>query len=275
MKYIDFKMLENSDVNIYGLLGMKQYWKNGGVYTYDASPRPDNGLMMVLCDCVHYCFSDGLKIDVPKNSIIYIPKDTYYSAKFDVSDEDEVSALLINFRLCNENLSELRIENTGKILYSDKTGEFKKLFTDIINCYSNTVKNTLVLKSKFYNMLNVLISYMYSDIYYSGEIASIYPAVKYIEENLNTAFSISELSKKCAMSDATFRRTFRQFINCSPVQYINSLKIKKAQQMLKIPEMSVNSICEQLNFYDVSYFYKTFKKATGMTPTQYRTKKDS
>ena len=123
-------------------------------------------------------------------------------------------------------------------------------------------------------MLNVLISYMYSDIYYSGEIASIYPAIKYIEENLNTAFSISDLSKKCAMSDATFRRAFSRFMNCSPARYINSLKIKKAQQMLKIPEMSVNSICEQLNFYDVAYFYKVFKKTTGTTPIKFRENKD-
>ena len=40
--------------------------------------------------------------------------------------------------------------------------------------------------------------------------------------------------------------------------------------MLASAELSVENICEELGFYDASYFYKQFKLETGMTPTEYR-----
>ena len=54
-------------------------------------------------------------------------------------------------------------------------------------------------------------------------------------------------------------------------QYINNLKIDKTRQMLHdSDDISIQEICEILNFYSLPYFYKVFKEHTGMTPMKYR-----
>ena len=51
-------------------------------------------------------------------------------------------------------------------------------------------------------------------------------------------------------------------------------KIKKAVQMLKTDAITTAEIASELNFYDLSYFYKMFKKETGMTPAEYMQKEE-
>lgn len=274
MKKIEFTDLQGNDIIIYGLTGLKQVWKNNAQYSYIDTPRPDNGITLILCDSTHYEFSDGTEINAPKHSIIYIAQGANYKVTFSANQAYSISTLLINFKLCDTDLNPIALTPYGRSICIDTSKEFEKRFIDITDCFYYSIKNTLVIKSKFCSLLNSLISHMYSDLYYSGQQSSVYNAVKYIEDNLNVSFYIPELAKKCAMSESAFRRAFKENIGMSPIEYINKLKIQKAKQLLKIPEITINSICEQLNFYDMSYFYKIFKKETGVTPIYFRKEKD-
>ena len=55
----------------------------------------------------------------------------------------------------------------------------------------------------------------------------------------------------------------------SPSNYKIKSKIEKAMQMLKTDTISTSEIVSELNFYDLAYFYKMFKKETGLTPAEY------
>ena len=46
--------------------------------------------------------------------------------------------------------------------------------------------------------------------------------------------------------------------------------MKKAENLLESTDMSIDDIVRQLNFYDTSYFCKSFKKMYGFSPLQYR-----
>lgn len=96
------------------------------------------------------------------------------------------------------------------------------------------------------------------------------PAVEYINNNYHDSdLSVSSLSKVCHVSECYFRRLFKQKYNISPKQYILSLKINKAKQLLKEGNLSVSQISDFCGFNNVFYFSKTFKSITHSTPSEF------
>lgn len=73
------------------------------------------------------------------------------------------------------------------------------------------------------------------------------------------------------MSYSNFCRTFRSTIGCSYVDFCNSIRVRRAQELLLHSNMSVTEISVFLNFGSISYFNRIFKKHTGCTPLSYRT----
>ena len=95
---------------------------------------------------------------------------------------------------------------------------------------------------------------------------------KYIQDNLHEPLSIECLSRQACMSQSHFFRCFKAELGISPVDYINFERIKKAMIVLKDMRKSINQVCLECGFNNVSYFNKLFKRQTNLTPSEYRQK---
>lgn len=95
---------------------------------------------------------------------------------------------------------------------------------------------------------------------------------KYIQDNLHDPLSIECLSRKACMSQSHFFRCFKQEFGISPIDFINFERIKKAMVFLKDPRKTINQICLECGFNNVSYFNKLFKRHAKLTPSEYRQK---
>lgn len=97
-------------------------------------------------------------------------------------------------------------------------------------------------------------------------------AIKYIRQNLtNKDISVDKLAKKAHMSKSHFHKTFKNTLGISPVDYINSEKIKLAKRLIKDrPHLSISDIAFQSGFNSVSYFNRQFKSLELITPYQYK-----
>lgn len=82
--------------------------------------------------------------------------------------------------------------------------------------------------------------------------------------------SVNELAKLCNMSLSSFKRTFRTFFNDSPNNYINTKKIEKAKELLKVSELNISDIAYETGFNDPQYFTRLFKKRIGLSPSEFR-----
>ena len=113
-------------------------------------------------------------------------------------------------------------------------------------------------------------SYTKTEIPEQMDILALSEVISYIEANYQHSITIPDLAKKASMSEITLYRMFKKAFNMSPVNYIISVRIAKAQEMLNSGKLSISEIAWNTGFTDSNYFSRAFKKFTGASPRLYR-----
>ena len=98
----------------------------------------------------------------------------------------------------------------------------------------------------------------------------ILPAIHMIAEQYTEELPISHLSYACGMSESVFRRIFRQATGQSPADYLVSVRILMAKNLLLNTDAPILSIALSCGFPVLSTFNRQFRQKTGMSPSQYR-----
>ena len=83
--------------------------------------------------------------------------------------------------------------------------------------------------------------------------------------------TLEEAAKIVCMSYSHFSRVFKQLLGLNYVDYCNVIRIRYAEELLTNTDKSVTEISEILNFGQINYFNRVFKKYNGYTPVKYRT----
>ena len=85
-----------------------------------------------------------------------------------------------------------------------------------------------------------------------------------------TSISMADLATLFGMSQRNFSRRFRLATNTTPIQYLQNIRLKEAQELLHNSNLSISEIAYRVGYIDVSYFTTLFKRLSSMTPKQYR-----
>lgn len=96
--------------------------------------------------------------------------------------------------------------------------------------------------------------------------------IKYIKENLtNKDINVDDLAKKAYMSTSHFHKQFKNTLGISPIDYVNSEKIKFSKKLIKESnDLRISEIAFKSGFNNASYFNRQFKKMELMTPQQFK-----
>lgn len=107
----------------------------------------------------------------------------------------------------------------------------------------------------------------------SGQNLSFYHILEYIDAHSAEPLEVKDLAKKCSMSYSHFARIFRENYGKSCKEYIQYIRLNKAQDLLLNSEFDIDYIAQETGFYDCSHFIRQYKKLHGITPKQERMKK--
>lgn len=97
--------------------------------------------------------------------------------------------------------------------------------------------------------------------------------LEYIEENYANAIHPAQLAQLAHMSESHLYRVFKEHMGISPVQYLNRVRMQKAEAFLEQEGASVSEAAERVGMLDVSHFSKLFKSVNGYPPSRVRAKK--
>lgn len=98
----------------------------------------------------------------------------------------------------------------------------------------------------------------------------IQQALSFIRKNIHCNPTLEQLATEACMSKDHFIRIFRQETGETPRSYIIKRKMEGAELLLVTTTMSVKQVAMRMGYDDCSYFNKTFKTFSGVTPAEYR-----
>lgn len=97
-------------------------------------------------------------------------------------------------------------------------------------------------------------------------------AQAFIESNLHEKISVEQLSSRFAIGRRNFDRRFIKATGNTPVEYLQRVKIESAKKAFETTRKNVNEIMYEVGYSDVKAFREMFRRITGMSPLEYRSK---
>lgn len=95
-------------------------------------------------------------------------------------------------------------------------------------------------------------------------------AEQYLQKHFDRGVSIDDLAAEMGMSPRTLIRHFKAATGRLPGEYIQTLRMSAAKELLESGNVPIRNVCEKIGYEDVAFFRSLFKRHTGMTPAAYR-----
>ncbi|MGN1180072.1 MAG: AraC family transcriptional regulator [Suilimivivens sp.] len=105
---------------------------------------------------------------------------------------------------------------------------------------------------------------------YAKETDSIQAITTYIDAHAGEQIKVEELADMCNMSYSYFAKNFKQYYGRSCKEYIEFIRISKAEDLLLFTDFDLSYISQETGFSDSSHLIKIFRKWKGVTPKQYK-----
>lgn len=199
------------------------------------------------------------KLAVSEGDVVFIPENIYCYSEWQGKPDIEVMyvSCFIHYDgfgyepqtiLC-DNIVKKKLIKISKLLSSD--------YIECLEAYSI-----------FYKVLqNILPQMVPSNIAFDKTLQT---AIEYITNNWNQPFSVSDVAKRCCVSESKLYHLFQKELGQTPVRFLNSIKINIAIEYLENRDYSIATISRLVGFNSENHFRKTFVYYTGTTPLKYR-----
>lgn len=104
----------------------------------------------------------------------------------------------------------------------------------------------------------------------ASENLCIQRTLEYINDNLCTSITLTELSKVYGASRCRFMERFKKYTGYTPHAYILHRKILRAKEMLMHPKYPIIEVALGLGFNSQPHFTSVFRRVVGVTPARWR-----
>lgn len=231
-------------------------------YPVKNDSRRQSGFVYTVEGTEVYHYKDKT-IRAEPGSVIYMPKGEKYT--IDLEKGERNVAVVIDCEVASEDLGRPFCINMHK------ASDIKSLFLECEKVFMrNKADSASLCKSIVYKIVSSVIK---QEVYYSSSqnYKRISPAVDYLHAHyLEDDFRIDKLFSISDVSPRYFETLFFNEFKMTPKEYVISLKIKLAKQLLKSEKYTIGDIAMQLGYCDAYHFSKMFKAKTGYTPGEYR-----
>ena len=113
------------------------------------------------------------------------------------------------------------------------------------------------------------------NITYNDYIQRINKVVAYINNHLDETLDLKTLTNEAALSDFHFHRIFKALKGEAIGGYITRLRLEATARLLRYTALTIEEIAFNIGYETPASLSKAFKKQYGISPTEYRTNKDT
>ena len=104
----------------------------------------------------------------------------------------------------------------------------------------------------------------------SGDSYNVSKGKRLLEQEYMKEISLTEISERLGIHPNYLSTLFKTETGITYSQYLRSLRVKKASEMMRTTYVKVNEIAERVGYSDTASFYRVFKEELGMSPARYK-----
>ncbi|WP_042199398.1 helix-turn-helix domain-containing protein [Paenibacillus camerounensis] len=102
------------------------------------------------------------------------------------------------------------------------------------------------------------------------ERTAVQRSIQYMQEHFNETVTVDGLAEIAGLGRSRFTRLFKEQTGQIPLEYLNGLRIERAQQQLLMSKDRLHEIALAVGYSNEYYFSRRFKGSVGVTPGKYR-----
>ena len=103
-----------------------------------------------------------------------------------------------------------------------------------------------------------------------SEDAEIARCQTWIAHHYNESAPVAAMVRLSGLPERSFKRRFQQATGMSPLEYVHTLRLEEAKQMLESSDDPVEAIANEVGYEDAGFFGRLFRRQVSLTPAQYR-----
>lgn len=223
-------------------------------------------------NCVY--FIDNKAYELIPGDIVLIPEGIIHNTEYRTHEH---TRLLIN---CSQRFIPASVRPfLHHILYVYRNpaiaDEIQNLFLMIEKEYQKSDSLHEEILSCYTHMLFFLLVrnlHTKTDIFSSHDFVE--RSIDFLQDNFSRNISLSEIASMYSITPVHFSRTFKKTTGLGFCEYLNILRLQKAESLLKqSPNSLITQIASECGFSDSNYFSVKFKKMYGVSPKIYSKRK--
>ena len=199
-------------------------------------------------------------------------------------DKENTYTGILQFRL--KDFTETEIERIIRysVKYRSYVGERVRVISspEFYSCIETVISESsekkkayeIFIKSGIFHTLGLLYRNGYLadglELYQRKEVQKILPALTYINEHFAEDLDLDGVSSHLGFNPSYFCRIFKHATGATFTEYLNFVRICKAERMLAQTQDSILEIAGAVGIYSVSYFNRIFKKYHNCSPSVFR-----
>lgn len=102
--------------------------------------------------------------------------------------------------------------------------------------------------------------------------ATIAAVQEWLAHNYHRSNPVARMIGLSGLTERSFIRRFQNATGYRPMEYVQTLRIEEAKQMLESTQTPIEAIASEVGYEDSHFFRRLFKRAVGVTPSEYRRK---
>ena len=92
----------------------------------------------------------------------------------------------------------------------------------------------------------------------------------FLDRHVGQSLPRADLAAMASLGPSQFSHVFREVVGMTLKSYLQEVKIKRAQRLMRRSSMSLAEIAAEVGFYDLPHLDKAFRRRRGMTPQAFR-----
>lgn len=189
-------------------------------------------------------------------------------------ENDPWTYLWIGFDGANAGryLRELGLAGTHPVFRSSYSEELKALVMQMLEHNISTSTSQFLMEGLLYSFFSVLSRDIVvpAPAHQTDGNQYVKEAVEFIQNNYSFPIRVTDIADYVCINRSYLYTLFKKHLNISPQDYLTAYRITRAAELLKLTDLSVESVAFSCGYTDSLVFSKTFKRHKGVPPSRYR-----